>query len=129
MTTPGQDSRGTAALRQAIATGSPVPTNGKQAGELAKPTPGEWIVKDGEQHDHVFAAKPPHRRICGVYGGLTSPEGLANARLIAASPAMYAAIVGLLNAIHDSMLHESQRFHADEIAAAYAALAQVEGKQ
>jgi hypothetical protein len=26
-------------------------------------------------------------------------------------------------------LHESQRFHADEIAAAYAALAQVEGKQ
>jgi hypothetical protein len=32
--TPGQDSRGTAALRQAIATGAPVPTNGKQAKEL-----------------------------------------------------------------------------------------------
>ena len=36
----GIDSRGTAALRQAIATGSPVPTNGKQAKELA----GEWTV-------------------------------------------------------------------------------------
>jgi len=34
--TPGQDSRGTAALRQAIATGSPVPTNGKQATELVR---------------------------------------------------------------------------------------------
>jgi hypothetical protein len=30
----GIDSRGTAALRQAIATGAPVPTNGKQAKEL-----------------------------------------------------------------------------------------------
>jgi hypothetical protein len=34
--TPGQDPRGTAALRQAIATGSPVPTNGKQATELVR---------------------------------------------------------------------------------------------
>ena len=34
MTTPGQDSRGTAALRQAIATGAPVPTTGEQAKEL-----------------------------------------------------------------------------------------------
>ena len=32
----GIDSRGTAALRQAIATGSPVPTNGKQATELVR---------------------------------------------------------------------------------------------
>jgi len=32
--TPGQDSRGTAALRQAIASGAPVPTTGEQAKEL-----------------------------------------------------------------------------------------------
>jgi hypothetical protein len=36
MTTPGQEPRGDAALRQAIATGSPVPTNGKQATELVR---------------------------------------------------------------------------------------------
>jgi hypothetical protein len=36
MTTPGQDLRGTAALRQAIATGSPVPTTGEQAKELVR---------------------------------------------------------------------------------------------
>jgi hypothetical protein len=32
----GIDSRGTAALRKAIATGAPVPTNGEQAKELVR---------------------------------------------------------------------------------------------
>jgi len=36
MTTQGQPPRGDAALRQAIATGSPVATNGKQATELVR---------------------------------------------------------------------------------------------
>jgi len=47
MTTPGQDSRGDAALRQAIATGSPVPTTGEQAKELNTPAPSQrWGVYD-----------------------------------------------------------------------------------
>jgi hypothetical protein len=47
MTTPGQDSRGTAALRQAIATGAPVPTTGEQAKELNTPAPSQrWGVYD-----------------------------------------------------------------------------------
>jgi hypothetical protein len=36
MTTPGQDLLGDAALLKAIATGAPVPTNGKQATELVR---------------------------------------------------------------------------------------------
>jgi len=51
----------------------------------------------------------------------------ANARLIAAAPEGYHAVVELLNAIHDSMTHESQRFHADAINAALAYLAKAGG--
>lgn len=55
---------------------------------MSKFTPGPWGVREGDAHDHVFAGSDyvPRRRICGVYGGLGSIEGLANARLIAAAP-------------------------------------------
>lgn len=53
----------------------------------------------------------------------------ANAHLIAAAPDTYAACVGLLDAIHDSMTHESQRFHAAQIDAARAAIAKAEGSK
>jgi len=71
MTTPGQDSRGTAALRQAIATGAPVPTTGEQAKELNTPAPsqrwgvwyeepngnGGWCVEDRRGNPHLFDTK------------------------------------------------------------------------
>jgi hypothetical protein len=100
-------------------------------------TPGPWTFTESAGASNSYKIEGDglsiriYGRDCHLSNGPRLKVGRtqANARLIAASPAMYAAIVGLLNAIHDSMLHESQRFHADEIAAAYAALAQVEGKQ
>jgi hypothetical protein len=49
MTTPGQDLRGDASLLKAIATGSPVATNGKQEGELC-----EWQIQHHDRFHRVY---------------------------------------------------------------------------
>ena len=100
-------------------------------------TPGPWTFTEslGASNSYKIEGEGLSIRIYGRDCHLSNGHRLkvgrtqANARLVAASPAMYAAIVGLLAAIHDSMTHESQRFHAEQIDSAYAALAQAEGKQ
>jgi hypothetical protein len=78
--TPGQDSRGTAALRQAIATGSPVPTNGKQAGEL-------------NPHARVVAALRKicrHATECEMHGEPSTVEGIEWEDIVEARAALAA---------------------------------------
>jgi hypothetical protein len=48
-------------------------------------------------------------------------------RAVNSFPDLLAACRGLLDAIHDSMTHESQRFHAEQIDAARAAIAKAKG--
>jgi hypothetical protein len=86
MTTPGQEPRGTAALRQAIATGAPVPTNGKQAAELNTFTPGEWIA----QGSRITVRGSEHLTIARVGVASDGDFSVANANLIAAAPSLHA---------------------------------------
>lgn len=52
---------------------------------------------DIDMHDHVFTTAKPHRRICGVYGGIKGDEeNQANARLISAAPDLLEACLGAL---------------------------------
>lgn len=64
----------------------------------AKHTPGPWIVMDNDAYDHVFTEAKPHRRICGVYGGIRGENDIDvtnrhNAKLIAAAPEMLAILI------------------------------------
>jgi len=59
--------------------------------------------------------------------GRSMELGGANARLMAAAPDLLAACNGLLDAIHDSMTHASQKHHEAAIAAARAAIAKATG--
>ena len=60
--------------------------------------------------------------------GRSMALGEANARLIAAAPDLLSACRGLLDAIHDSMTHESQNHHREQIDAAFAAVEKAEGE-
>lgn len=67
-----------------------------------KGTQGPWSVLDIDMHDHVFTTAKPHRRICGVYGGIKGDEeNQANARLIAAAPDLLSALEGLLSSLDE----------------------------
>ena len=90
--------------------------------EIASSTGSYWaILTNWTSHDENGS---PGEVVAVVYGGQAAR---ANAHLLAAAPDTYAACVGLLNAIHDSMTHESQRFHAAQIDAARAAIASATG--
>jgi hypothetical protein len=94
--TPGQEPRGDAALRQAIATGSPVPTNGKQAGEL--PRIDEWfsvggsIVASDKQGCICFLTDEDGKRVV-IDADTPDAEVMrldANSRMICAAPTLHA---------------------------------------
>ncbi len=98
--TPGQPPRGDAALRQAIATGSPVATNGKQEAELTAIE--RWQVGDDKGfnanciYDHTGTGiaqvygVPMHTRVEDAAKLIRFAAGLRNAHLIAASPSLHA---------------------------------------
>lgn len=61
---------------------------------------------DIDMHDHVFTTAKPHRRICGVYGGIKGDEeNQANARLIAAAPDLLAILMEIV-ATDDAAISE-----------------------
>ncbi len=124
-----------------------VPPAGSPQSEPTGHTPGPWyaysIILDGVHAGYRYGianAKP-----CGITEDedgcrqvdfpdwnagsriiaktMDSDTARDDARLIAAAPDLLAACKGLLDAIHDSMTHESQAFHADAINTAKAAIA------
>jgi len=84
--------KGSQALMAAIESGSPVPTNERQAAELAKHTPGPWHVLDGAVLCEGINAYG-NWHICR-FDRCEQPntaEDNANARLIAAAPELLEA--------------------------------------
>jgi hypothetical protein len=61
-------------------------------------TKGDWTLLDDGKGDHVFSSRPPSRRIANLYGGLSNPESLANGMLIADAPALFEALVKIVEA-------------------------------
>ena len=75
----------------------------------AEHTPGPWIVKYNDQHDHIFTQATPHKRIANVFGGVfgnneADLEHQANARLIAAAPDLLAALKRLCETKDEDLL-------------------------
>jgi hypothetical protein len=103
----GIDSRGDAALRQAIATGSPVPTNGKQAGELPRidewfPVGGDIVVSD-KQGCICFLTDEDGNRVV-IDADTPDAEVMrldANSRMICAAPSLAAENARLRAALQE----------------------------
>ena len=66
--------------------------------------------------------------LCGVWG-VCSEQDIANARLIAASPELLVALVGLVDMVTDIRGINMDDYAGREIAAARAAIAKAEGKE
>ncbi len=84
--TQGQPLRGDAALLKAIATGSPVATNGKQEAELNTFTPGEWIA----QGSRITVRGSEHLTVARVGVARDGDFSVANVNLIASAPSLHA---------------------------------------
>lgn len=93
-----------------------------------KGTQGPWSVLDIDMHDHVFTTAKPHRRICGVYGGIKGDEeNQANARLIAAAPDLLEACLAFL-ARYDNHMVAADLLFSDVADTARAAIAKALGE-
>ena len=103
--------------------------------EMSNHTPGPWTVdtsgnvpgwhEDGRECLSIVSYFPT---IAVVNNNKEEFNGRANALLIAAAPDLLEACRGLLDAIHDSMTHESQNHHREQIDAARAAVEKAEGE-
>lgn len=95
-----------------------------------KHTPGPW--RGGTMVDHTPSVYAGDRRICDVNGvsnggrtSLSTPEGRANKKLIAAAPDLLAALQLLMNEFHqydhandEGSLTEKARRHCIKVARA-----------
>ena len=114
---------------RACAAGQPAPDERPQAMPHPTATPGPWTT-DGR---NIIAGPPPHIRgkpgwkVIGYLQGYDNGESQANARLMAAAPAMLGALREILSQI-DQGGTSGKVFGRDAcIAQARAAIAKAEG--
>jgi hypothetical protein len=96
-------------------------------------TPGPWAVQGQGYSTQVYAADGRHYNICADIDLNGNPENQANARLIAAAPDLYDALVQcrsvLGTALRDATDPVARRVITRKIEVANAALAKARGEQ
>jgi hypothetical protein len=99
---------------------------------MSQHTPGPWALSPYREHQSavVMQAGTP-RMVCEVYGYSDLPDNAANARLIAAAPALLEALVNLLDWAPDKSSDGPDwlkvKVHANDIERARAAIALAKG--
>jgi hypothetical protein len=83
-------------------------------------TPGPWSIED-ETHDTFMCIKGEHEYVCTM-DQQKGPEQTANARLIAAAPSLYEALVLLVAHTEDALVDHANK---EVFAAARRALSMV----
>ena len=92
---------------------------------IAKHTPGPWIVTEYSA-GMICVAGPDHKDLCAVgYNRTEGRDDVANAHLIAAAPAMYEALKGML----EWARRVKQNNPGPEVMEALNAIARAEGRQ
>ena len=98
--------------------------------KTAQFTPGPWVPynsDNGRIFSHWYIRVDGGPSIVTVHNGLPDNQDMANAHLIAAAPAMYAALQRLFNGNVDCGSY--WKVDVSDIQAAKEALAQAEGRQ